>query len=117
MHPLPQGQQGHQGRLAPLALGLTAPQHPDAFYIWPYRAPTTFTASAAGATATFKRALDAGVPQHETVESAGFFGSYYAQHGSGRHPALLVLGGSEGGLTTGFGGSAARCCSSAPVRT
>jgi dienelactone hydrolase len=181
VYPLPQGQQGHQGRLAPLALGLavvaagcgshrgasidvrpahslsteplaihvnglvphaaltltlrsrdaagvvwtsktrlhadgtgnavagtravyrlTAPKHPNAFYIWPYRAAATFTASAAGVTATFMRAIDAAKPQRETVAGDGFFGSYYAQPRSGRHPALLVLGGSEGGLGTGF---------------
>jgi dienelactone hydrolase len=81
---------------------LTAPKHPNAFYIWPDRVPATFPASAAGATATFTRALDAAKPQRATVAGQGFFGSYYAQPGSGRHPAVLVLGGSEGGLSTGF---------------
>lgn len=37
------------------------------------------------------------------VRDNGLFGAFYAPEGSGRHPALLVLGGSEGGLAASSG--------------
>ncbi len=36
--------------------------------------------------------------QRETIARAGFFGRYYAPARSGRHPAVIVWGGSEGAL-------------------
>jgi dienelactone hydrolase len=36
--------------------------------------------------------------QHESLSAHGFYGNYYSQQRSGRHPAILALGGSEGGI-------------------
>lgn len=44
--------------------------------------------------------LDPG-PTGKRVEEAGLFGNYYPAAGEGPHPAILLLGGSEGGLGGG----------------
>lgn len=40
-------------------------------------------------------------PTGVRVNSNGLFGNYYPAKGEGRHPAILLLGGSEGGLARG----------------
>ena len=76
-------------------------------YYWNASKPGTFTVTAAVhgrvvATTTFRRGLSAHplVEDDETVQTAGFFGSYLAPAGTQRHAAVLVFGGSEGGLKT-----------------
>ncbi len=41
--------------------------------------------------------VDAG-PTGQRIASSGMFANYYPAAGTGRHPAILLLGGSEGGL-------------------
>lgn len=76
-------------------------------YYWNASEPSVFTVTAAAhgrvvATTTFRRGLSAHplVEDDETVQTAGFFGSYLAPAGTQRHVAVLVFGGSEGGLST-----------------
>lgn len=40
-------------------------------------------------------------PQGRRIDKAGVFANYFPAPGIGRHPGVLVLGGSEGGLGTG----------------
>jgi dienelactone hydrolase len=40
-------------------------------------------------------------PQGVRIDEAGVFANYFAAPGPGKHPAIIVLGGSEGGLGTG----------------
>ncbi|MEQ1812151.1 MAG: acyl-CoA thioester hydrolase/BAAT C-terminal domain-containing protein [Terricaulis sp.] len=65
-----------------------------------------------GAAAAFKLAApdNYGLPQIEVldpgatgmrVQEAGLFGNYYPAPGDGPHPGILLLGGSEGGLSGG----------------
>lgn len=86
---------------------MASPQHPDAFYIWSGHGPMTFFASARQlgrmrASTSFRRTLGERRAAPTTVPAQGFFGSYSAPLTSSRRPAVLVLGGSEGGLSTGF---------------
>lgn len=77
-------------------------------YFWPgaTRAEAFSLSATAGgrpiASARFRRAWG-NVPQvekDETVRSAGFVGSFFAPRGALRRAAVLVFGGSEGGLST-----------------
>lgn len=80
--------------------------HGDPFYAWS-ASPTTFRIVARqGGTrlrATFVRELEpaATVNASLTVAHDGFFGFYAAPQRHAKRPALLVFGGSEGGLATG----------------
>lgn len=76
-------------------------------YYWNASKPGAFTVTAAVhgrvvATTTFRRGLSALplIEDDETVPTAGFFGSYFAPAGTERRAAVLVFGGSEGGLKT-----------------
>lgn len=40
-------------------------------------------------------------PQGVRISEAGVFANYFAARGAGKHPGIIVLGGSEGGLGTG----------------
>jgi len=79
----------------------------NASYIWSPQHPLTFRAIVmqAGrprASATFTRSIGGAALQKETLAQHAFFGEYAAPRGSGRRAAVLVLGGSEGALSTSF---------------
>jgi len=64
---------------------------------------TTLTVTAGGrrlGRTTVTQSLSGpGVTEHsETIAATGFFGQYFAPPGQARHPAVIVWGGSEGGL-------------------
>jgi dienelactone hydrolase len=66
--------------------------------------PTTLTIAADGARVTVKRAAMPPVLTHPTPEplaKTGFFGSWHAPPGAHHHTAILLFGGSEGGLGVG----------------
>src|SRR5262249_8350399 len=76
-------------------------------YAWNGPSPLTFTIAvlAPGGTAaatSFERRFskDALIVQPESLASVGFAGMYVAPAGAVGRPALLVFGGSEGGLST-----------------
>lgn len=79
--------------------------NPDPFFAWP-ASPTTFRAVAKQGrtrlTATFMRELEPAATTNKslTVARDGFFGVYAVPQRDTKRPALLVFGGSEGGLTT-----------------
>jgi dienelactone hydrolase len=91
-------------------MGLVASMLPDsgsADYQWELARPFRFTLTARQrartvATAVFVRRfmkgpIDAHFPD---LRHAGFVGSYFTRRGASRAPAVLVFGGSEGGLAT-----------------
>ncbi|HEX3806563.1 MAG TPA: acyl-CoA thioesterase/BAAT N-terminal domain-containing protein, partial [Gaiellaceae bacterium] len=88
-----------------LLTSMSAPSAPPFTpYFWgktPQR--FTLTASVAGravASTTFRRGLPDGrfTVEDETVPKDGFDGFYYAPAGASRRPAVLMFGGSEGGV-------------------
>lgn len=96
------------------AMGLVAAMEPnkhdpDVGYFWNRSRPMSFTlevksGSRVIASASFRRSW-ANTPLTETSETlsgAGFIGTFVAPKGAVRRTALLVFGGSEGGLSTGL---------------
>lgn len=82
-----------------------APANGDPFYAWS-RSPMNFRVVAkqgrARLTTTFTREQEPASTTNQslTVARDGFFGFYAAPQRHAKRPALLVFGGSEGGLTT-----------------
>ena len=91
-------------------MGLLASMLPDggrADYQWQLTHPFRFTLTARQrrrtvASAVFVRRFMKGriTSLFPTLQSDGFIGSYFARAGAGRSPAVIVFGGSEGGLAT-----------------
>lgn len=59
----------------------------------------TATASKATAPAAPEAQIADPAPEGVRIDEAGVFGNYFRASGRGKHPAILVLGGSEGGLS------------------
>ena len=93
-------------------MGLIAAMHPthrDPYgdYFWHTDRPMHFEVTVRVGTRTMARMSFARRWSHgplpeqsETVASAGFVGDFFASRGAHHKPAVLVLGGSEGGLST-----------------
>jgi len=91
-------------------MGLLASMLPAggrADYQWQLTHPLRFTLTArqhrqtVATTAFLRRFMNGQVTSlFPTLQSDGFIGSYFARAGAARSPAVLVLGGSEGGLAT-----------------
>lgn len=66
--------------------------------------PVLLVAACGGANASPPQASNSATPagtSYERIESGGLVGHYYEGRGTGRRPAVLVLGGSEGGFSGG----------------
>jgi dienelactone hydrolase len=78
---------------------------PAGAYFWNRTHPQTFTVTIRSrrgivASTTFRRRFVAHRVrvEHEPLDAHGFYGNYYTRRLSGRHPAILAFGGSEGGI-------------------
>jgi dienelactone hydrolase len=81
---------------------------PDGAYSWKNITASSFTVSVAAsgrvlASASLSRGPSATAitAERETVARAGFYGEFFSPAVPGRRPAVLVLGGSDGGLSLG----------------
>lgn len=90
-----------------LVSAMTPNRHdPIGVYFWNGTRPMTFavTVQAGGrvvASGSFRRAWAAAAltAKNETLKTAGFIGTFFAARAPTRRPAVLVFGGSEGGLS------------------
>jgi dienelactone hydrolase len=88
-----------------IAMMTTVKPDPAGAYFWSRAHAETFTVTIRShgrvvASTTFRRRF-ARRPirvEHERLSTHGFYGNYFVPHGSGRQPAVLAFGGSEGGI-------------------
>jgi dienelactone hydrolase len=89
---------------APIAAMRATQPDPAGAYFWDGTRALDFTVSVRAqgrelASTTFRRRFSTRPIQlaHQSLASGGFYGEYWAPTVSGRQPAILVIGGSEGG--------------------
>jgi dienelactone hydrolase len=79
-------------------IAVMQPQSADPIGAYFWNTDASFQVTVAGASTTVVRELARQAVQRTTVTADGLVGAYYDPAGPGRHSAVLLIGGSEGGV-------------------